>query len=109
MAEKQNEFEKGPYQPSVKILGMALAVWTVFIGSLPVAYNKLTPEARNNPCTGDQCRSIQRQVSANTERLHEIEQWDEQHERWGRDLSTTQARIDARQDARIEELYRRLP
>ncbi len=97
MAEQESDISISPKQ-----LGMALGVLIAFIGAIPVGLNHLFTGVRADPFTGSQGRAL-------THRVEELEHWRLKHMEWGRDRSIIQAEQDARQDAQIQELYKRIP
>ena len=81
-----------------KQLGIAVAVLVAFIGAVPTGLNQLFV-VRADPFTGTEGRALAARITS-------IEQWVYRHETFARDRSILQAETDARQDARIEELFR---
>jgi hypothetical protein len=85
-----------------KTLGIGLAVLVAFAGAVGSIPNQLYSGARADPFTGTQGRAL-------TARIDTIDAWIREHDRFARDRSIVQAEQDAKQDAQIQEIYRRLP
>ena len=96
MAEKESDITITPKQ-----LGIALGVIIALVGAVPTGINKLFV-VRSDPFTGSQGAALAGRITA-------VERWVREHEQFARDRSIVQAETDARQNANIQEIYRRLP
>ena len=105
--EKDNEITL-----TAKQVGLILAIITSLIGGVPLVANKLSPQVRSDPFTGQDGARLEaycnRELAELSARLAELEQWRHDHTEWGNRVNVETQRWRGKIDAEHTEFHRLL-